>query len=221
MSRRTWLLLTVLVSLAACSEGPVGESTIDRGNGGETPEATIELLIQYLDGGDFTSAASLAIPDQAALASLAEGATVAEVANALREGDAIIAANFWSGFAQSVGNVLSAGLSVTGSTNTSAVGVDFAIVDVATVTGGSRQLITRDMGGHRVDLFATFGPSLAGKLYSPVERLLSSPVEDATMVLSSMRDQIPSLHMAAQTPGLASTAVQDVLRLIELISRVS
>lgn len=213
--------LLALTLLAGCSGAGAPDTSVEVGPGGETPAAAVEQLLAYLDAGDFSSAASLAIPSQAALATLAEGASVAEVAAALREGDAVVAANFWSGFAQSIADVLDSGLTVSGTTETETEGLTFNVVQVLTISGGERQLITRDVDGHRIDIFATFGPALADKLYSPIERLLSSPIDDAILVLSEMKQQIPSLYMAAQTPGLAPGAIQEVLRLIELISRVN
>jgi hypothetical protein len=213
--------MSVLLLFAACSGGQATDTSVVVGPGGETPAAAVEQLLEYLDEGEFGSAASLAIPNQAALATLAEGASVAEVAAAMREGDAIVAANFWSGFAQSIADVLDNGPTVAGTTEADAEGTRFDVVQVLTVTGGERQLITRDVDGYRIDIFATFGPALATKLYSPIERLLSSPIDDAILVLSEMKEQLPSLYMAAQTPGLAPSAVQEVLRLIELISRVN
>lgn len=213
--------LIALLLFSACSGDPAADTAVVVGPGGETPEVAIEQLLGYLDEGDFDSAASLAIPNQAALATLAEGAAVAEVAAALRDGDAEVAANFWSGFAQSIADVLGNGLTVTGATPAEAEDTVFDVVHVSTAAGGERQFVTRDVDGHRVDIFATFGPALASKLYSPLERLLASPIDDAILVLAEMKKQIPSLYMAAQTPDLAPGAIQEVLRLIELISRVS
>lgn len=222
MMSRSWQAAMVsMLIVAACSGDTASGGAITLRPGGETPEATVEELIAFLEVGDFDSAASLAIPNQAALAALAEGATVADVASAVRDGDATVAANFWSGFAQSISDVLNREPTVTGSAAAEAEGARFAIVDVATANGGERQFVTRDQDGHRVDIFATFGPVLAGRLYSPLERLLNSPTDDAVLILSEMREQIPSLYMAAQTPDLAAGAIQEVLRLIELISRVS
>jgi hypothetical protein len=36
-----------------------------------------------------------------------------------------------------------------------------------------------------------------------------------------MREQVPSFYMAAETPNLAPNVVQDLLQLIELITRIS
>ncbi|MDH3190575.1 MAG: hypothetical protein OEM39_08090 [Acidimicrobiia bacterium] len=220
-NRASVVVAALLLAVVACSDDPGGDAAPSIGPGADSPQAAVQQLLTLLESGDFPAAASLAMPDQAALASLAEGTTVAEVANALRDGDGVVAANFWSGFAQSISGVLDTGLTVTGATGVEVEGETFNVVDLETSTGGQRQLVTREADGHRIDLFATFGPTLAGRLYSPVERLLTSPVEDAVLVLAEMRKQVPSLYMAAQAPDLTPGAIQEVLRLIELISRVS
>lgn len=221
MFKRISLAMAILVAVAACDGGTSEDPAVDLGPGGETPVEAVEQLIGFLEEGDFTAAAALAVPGQAALASLAEGAAVSEVATALRNGDGIVAANFWSGFAQSITDVLSAGLTVEGSTPVEALGVEFNVVDLVTASGGNRKLTTANVDGHRVDIFATFGSALADRMYSPLERLLSSPVDDAALVLSEMKKQIPSLNMAAESPEIGADAIQNILRLIELISRIS
>ncbi len=221
MTRRFSLTVAVVLTLSACGGGASGEPEADLGPGGESPVQAVEQLLGFLEDGDFSGAAALAVPGQAALASLAEGAAVSEVATALRNGDGIVAANFWSGFAQSITDVLAAGLIVEGAAPVEISGTEFHLVDIVTSSGGHRTLTTSDVDGHRVDIFATFGSALADRMYSPLERLLSSPVDDAALVLSEMRKQVPSLNMAAQSPEIGADAIQNILRLIELISRIS
>lgn len=221
MFKKISVSLAIVMGVAACGGSESDDLAVDVGPGADSAVAAVELLISSLEDGDFTAAAALAIPGQAALASLAEGAAVSEVAAALRNGDGVVAANFWSGFAQSITDVLSAGLSVDGSTSVEASGVEFNVVDIVTASGGHRKLTTADVGGHRVDIFATFGSTLADRMYSPLERLLSSPVDDAALVLSEMKKQVPSLYMAAESPEIGSDAIQNILRLIELVSRIN
>jgi hypothetical protein len=213
-------LLALAVAVAACSGGGGTDVPDDPGNGASSPEAAVSELLGHLKLGEFGEAVPLAIPGQAVLASLAEGATVEDVANGLRDGDELIVNNFWSGFAQTVEPFLIDTPELAGSEPVETQGVSFDVVTVRS-TGGERTFTTRDVEGHRVDIFATFGPSLASRLYPAVERLLGSPEEDAIFVLGAMRDQVPSLHMAALTPGLAPNVVQDILQLIELVTRIS
>lgn len=221
MLERVLAAILVVVVLSACDGDPSGEDTVELGPGADTPEEAISGLFDRLAEGEFAAAASLALPDQAALASLAEGASVADVAEALRDGDAVIAANFWSGFAQSVDDLLVQGVQVLGSSTASAEGVEFSIVEIGTAGGDIRHMTTREDDGHRVDIFATFGPALAGRLYPQVELLFDAPSDDAAMILSGLREQVPSLYIAADTPDLAPNVVQDILQLIELITRIN
>lgn len=212
--------MLMALALFSCSGGQ-GEDPSDRsGVGAESSEAAVTELLGDLGLGEFSEAVALTIPGQAALASLAEGATVEDVATGLRDGDEVIATNFWSGFAQTVEPSLLDTPAVTGSASAEAENVAF---DVVSVSGGEveRTFTTRDVDGYRIDIFATFGPSLASRLYPPVERLFDSDDPDAVFVLGALRDQVPSLHMAALTPGLAPNVVQDILQLIELITRIN
>lgn len=217
--RRLSALVLAALFLFGCSgtEEPGAQS----GKGAESAEQAVEELFALLAAGEFASAASLAVPEQSALAALAEGASVADVVSGLRDGDAGIAANFWSGFAQSIDGFLDQGVEVVGSEPVTTQGVDFTIVEIVIGAGDRHHVATRDVEGHRVDLFATFGPALAGRLYPQIELLFDSPSEDATFILNRMREQVPSLYRAVETPDLAPNVVQDLLQLIELITRIN
>jgi hypothetical protein len=212
------LILTAVI-LFGCS-GPE-EPGAQPADGAETAEQAVEDLFTLLAAGEFASAASLAVPEQSALAALAEGASVEDVVSGLRDGDEGIAANFWSGFAQSIDGFLAQGVEVVSSEPVTTQGVDFTIVEIVTGGGDVHHVATRDVEGHRVDLFATFGPALAGRLYPQIELLFDAPSDDASLILSRMREQVPSLYRAVETPDLAPNVVQDLLQLIELITRIS
>jgi hypothetical protein len=217
--RRLGALVLAVLTLLGCSgaEEPGAQS----GTGAESAEQAVKELFALLAVGEFASAASLAVPDQSALAALAEGASVADVVSGLRDGDEGIAANFWSGFAQSIDGFLDQGVEVVGSEPVTTEGVDFTIVEIVIEGGDLHHVATRDVDGHRVDLFATFGPALAGRLYPQIELLFETPSEDASFILSRVREQVPSLYRAVETPDLAPNVVQDLLQLIELITRIN
>jgi hypothetical protein len=220
MLSKQLLAAVVLIAVAAGCSGP-GETSEQPGRGAETAEQAVEDLFGLLAAGEFVSASTLAVPDQSALAALAEGALVADVASGLREGDVGIARNFWSGFAQSIDSLLGEGVEVVGSSATTAQDVEFTVVEIVTGSGDVHHIATREVNGHRVDLFATFGPSLASRLYPQIELLFDEPSEDSSLILARMREQVPSFYMAAETPNLAPNVVQDLLQLIELITRLS
>ncbi len=216
--RALFLLLVLLVG--ACGGNIDGAPTITTGPGAESAEAAVEELRSLLIAGDFASASALAVPKQAALASLAEGATFSQVARALEGSDAQVAANFWSGFAQGVGDTFPNGAAVEATGTRTESGVEFFLVGVTSESGVERLVVTQDIDGHRIDLFASFASGFAGRLISPIEILLTSLTEDALLILSEMKATVPSLLVASSDESLTPEAVQKILQLIELITRV-
>ncbi len=219
-TRRAVLMLIVALVAGGCRGGAELSTTTTIGAGSASPTETVVGLRQFLIDGDFASAAALAVPGQAALASLAEGASYAVVADALENGDRDVAANFWSGFAQGVGEVFTGSLDVEDAGTVTQSGVEFHVVNVTPDSGEKAQIAMRDVDGFRVDLFASFGAGLAGRLSPAVDLLLGSGTEEATVVLSRLQDVVPSLLLAADDPALSAQAVQEVLALVERITRV-
>jgi hypothetical protein len=169
---------------------------------------------------DFSAASNMAVPGQAALAALAEGATFGEVATALSEGDEDIAANFWAGFAQGTGNFLSGQVTVAEESVVNEGDVDFHVVTVQPAEGGTRTMVLRDEDGYQVDLFASFGAGLAARMQGPVERLLTTQTAEARLILVELQEIVPSLLVATQQPGITAEASQQLLALVEVITRV-
>jgi len=219
MHRRA-ALASLMVAVLACGGGGGTETSITRGSGAESAVAAVEELHDLLIDGDFTGASSLAMPGHAAIASLAEGATSGEVAEALQDGDEAIAANFWSGFAQGFGEVLSGEITVEEIGAQSESDVEFYLVSVTPESGSAGRLVTQDVDGHRVDLFASFGAGLADRLISPIEILVDTPTGDNAVIIAALQDVVPSLLLAASDESLGPEAVQTVLILVELITRV-
>ena len=217
--RNAWILALVL-TVSACTGNGNELSSGTNGNGATSPVAAVEELRSMLIAGDFASAAALAVPNQAALASLGEGASFGQVADAITDGDAEIAANFWSGFGQGVGEVLNSELAIEDRGSTTESGVEFFLVGVTPEQGTERLIMTRDVDGQRIDLFASFGAGLAQRMLSPVEILLGTSSADSAVILNALQDVVPSLLVSATDPSLSPEAVQGVLQLVELITRV-
>lgn len=214
--------------LASCVLIGMLSSACDGGNtsaptstvGVDTPEATVAALITHLDNAEFEQAGDLSVPGQAALASLAEGATFSDVADALREGDAHVAANFWAGFAQGAGGYL-AGALVTGADDpVGRDGVDLHPVTVRPTEGPVRRIFVRGADDPRIDLFASFATGLADRMPAAVERLITTNTDDARLILRELGGVVPSLLVAAEHGDQSSEATQQILRLVELITRV-
>lgn len=221
MTRPRIEVLVLVVILAACS----GETTdpvvtIPPGQGESSPVAAVDALVAAINVPDFAGASHLAVPGHAALASLAEGASFADVAEALRTGDEEVAANFWAGFAQGTASFLVGSIAAEESGTHTEEGVDFTIVEVTPESGDTRRLLIRDVDGYRIDIFASFGPGLADKMVAPVERLLVTQTDDARLILSSLKEVVPSLLAAARQPGTPGDVSQQLLALVEVITRV-
>lgn len=219
-SRRTEALI-LAVALTACS-GVTADPvvTILPAEGETGPVEAVDALISAINIPDFAEASRLAVPGQAALASLAEGASFADVAEALRTGDEEVAANFWAGFAQGSGDFLVGSVSAAEGGTYTESGVDFVIVDVVPASGDTRHVMVRDVDGFRIDIFASFSPGLADKMIGPAERLLGTQTEDSRLILTRLKEIVPSLLTAAGQPGARGEVSQQLLALVEVITRV-
>jgi hypothetical protein len=209
-----------LALLAVACSGATGSTTITVGEGASSPEEAVAELRSLLSEGDFAAASSLAVPDQAALASLAEGASTGEVADALESDDAEVVASFWEGFAQGAGDTFTGEATIEERGTTSEGGVEFYLVGLTPQSGVEQMIVTREIDGQRIDLFASFGAGLAEDMRSPVEIMLGSLGADSNVVLAALQDVVPSLLVAASDDSLSPETVQEILQLVELITRV-
>jgi hypothetical protein len=82
-------------------------------------------------------------------------------------------------------------------------------------------MLTQDVEGHRVDLFASFGAGLAERMIPPVERLLGTQTDDARLILVRLQEIVPSLLVASQMAANTGSVTQQILALVELITRVN
>lgn len=218
--------IVAMAMLMAITSGCSGETTdatepITAGEGAASPVAAIDELVKAIGAGDFATASRFAVPGQAALASLAEGAPFGEVAGALRDGDEEIAANFWSGFAQGAGTFLAGELTAADSGTLEEEDHVFHQVTVSPDGEAERLMLTQDVDGHRVDLFASFGAGLAERMIPPVERLLGTQTDDARLILVRLQEIVPSLLVASQVAANTGSVTQQILALVELITRVN
>jgi hypothetical protein len=214
------MIVTALLVVGACSNEPGTGIERGYGPGADTPEEAVGELIDHLNAGDFVGASHLAVPGHAALASLAEGPTLTEVADAITDEDITVVANFWAGFAQGSGNFLLGEVDTQGGEVFKSEGIAFTSILVIPQEGPQREMVTFEDDGWRIDVFASFGAGLAGRMIGPVERLLATDTEEARLVLGELRRVVPSLHVAAAMPDLPPELSQDLIRLIELITRV-
>lgn len=220
MWRRLSPILAIMM-LAACgadADDPSPEPVPSAG--ADSPVAAVAELVDAINDPDFAGASRLAVPGQAALAALAEGATFGEVASSLSDGDQDVAANFWAGFAQGTASFLAGEVSAVEDGTIEQDGVTFHRVVVTPADGESRTLLVREDDGYRIDLFASFGPGLADKMIGPIERLLTTQTGEATLILTELQEIVPSLLASASLPGTPSEVSQQLIALIEVITRV-
>ena len=98
---RFWLSLLVVVLVAGCSNDPAVETTLPSPDELD-PEGVVRALLADVKAGRFEHAATLTDTGQAALLTLAEGADASDVVESLADQGEAVAANFWSGFAQTI-----------------------------------------------------------------------------------------------------------------------
>ena len=218
--RQTTAFLALLLVASCGGSGDGDDNVVTRGPGADTAEAAVSELVDHLNAAEFAQASDLAVPGHAALAALAEGATFTQVAEALTAGDSAVAANFWSGFAQGTGRFLIGPVGIELGPAVDREDLSWEAVAVRSPEGGEREMLVREDDGYRIDLFASFGAGLAPRMIQPVEMLLVSQTEDARQVLAELQTIVPSLLVASERPGLHPDAVQGILQLVELITRV-
>ena len=131
-----------------------------------------------------------------------------------------MAANFWAGFAQGAGSFLSGDVDVNDAGTVNRDDVEYHQVSVATGDGGTRSVLIRESDGYRIDLFASFGAGLADKMMGPVERLINTQSDDARLILANLREIVPSLLVASELPGTSTDVSQQLLALVEVITRI-
>lgn len=216
---RPFALVALVAVLSAGCSGP--DATIESSVvAGGSPAGVVNTLMEALNEGRFEDIAPLTDTTQAGLLALAEGADAAEVLDAIDEGGEAVAANFWSGFAQTLEGEFDSGeLEMTVADSVAEGGHEFVIVTLEAAEGTSQAFVMRSNGGWKVDLMATFGPVLAERLVPPVDALLSSANVAAGSVLAHFNDSAPSLRFATTRPDLPAEAHQSLLALIERITR--
>ncbi|MGH3650933.1 MAG: hypothetical protein ACRDU9_09525, partial [Acidimicrobiia bacterium] len=136
------------------------------------------------------------------------------------EGDEEVAANFWAGFAQGTGNFLTGSVTVADDGVVAQGDVEFHRITVDPPSGETRWVMVREVDGYRVDVFASFGSGLADKMMAPAERLLTTKTDDARLILARLQDIVPSLLAAAEQTRTPGDVSQQILALIEVITRV-
>jgi hypothetical protein len=210
--------LVVLAVVTACNgaaEPPDSSAAAPR-----SPTEVVSTLLRAIDEGRFEDTAPLTDTTQAALFTLAEGATATEVATAIGEDSEAVAANFWSGFAQSLPEDFSpSDVSVEMVAEGTEGESRFAMVSVSRGDDRPRTFVLRREDRWRVDLFASFASIVAGTLVPAVDSVLTSASGDASAVLTGLSESADSLRYALAEGELSGDTEQTVLALLERVTR--
>lgn len=219
MRSRAGVLAVVVLSLVACQGDEAAvETTVPPDLG---PSEVVNEVLVAVTEGRFEDAALVTDQAQAGLMVLAEGAELGEVVTSLDEDAAAVAANFWSGFAQSLDPEFDpADASLEEDEPVERGGVTYVPVALR-ADGDSRTFYLRRDDRWKVDLMATFAPFVAERLTPRVESLLTSANPDADAVLGLLSSSVPSLEVAAANTSMEITTHQSLLALIERITRSS
>lgn len=215
-----WWLVPALVLVAACfGDAEPVETTLPPQM---EPVDVVDALLTALHEGRFEDTPAFTDVEQASLVSLAEGADATEIVEALEEDPDAVAANFWSGFAQTLDPDLDpSAVALQAGERIELEGRVWVPVTVSGVAESERVFYLRDADGWRIDLMATFGHVLAERLVPRVEALLSSANTNAATLIAMLRDSTPSLQVAAQNPDLDLAAHQALIALLERVTRAT
>lgn len=212
---RRWLAALVLAVAACNSAGDPAPTTTLPGEA--TPEQAVGRLLEALAAEDWDTAARLTLAEQMALVALAEGVTVEEAAVLLDDGATLVAANFWSSFAESLSQVSAVGLDqleVGEAQPLEVPGASVVRVEVVAPGGESRWLVVREAEGWQIDAIASFSHALVSKLVEAAELAANAKGDGGAKVLEAMRRQEPSVRAVLAFPDLTPQLEQATRRLL-------
>ncbi|NIA24557.1 MAG: hypothetical protein GWP04_03210 [Gammaproteobacteria bacterium] len=207
------VVVTLVIGCSAPPEEPTTTTTTLLG--AATPDGALRDLLSAVEDGDLSRVSELTDREQVALLIALDGATLSEATAMLEEGipEESLAA-FWASFQDTYGRNVREDLGemlVAAGRRVTVDGVEFANIEVALRkdSGLTRWIARRDESGQwRVDLFATFGPTVAMPMRLWLTTLPDDP--DIRVVRSAIADQRPSLLAALQqqplgpiSPGVA------------------
>ena len=210
--RRSAIVAATALVLAACNgEAAEPSTSIEQvAAGTASPAEAVTEMMSALAAGDYQRAADLTVEDQMVAIAAAEDSSVGALAAVLEDGGTQVAANYWRGFAGNLEELLGVEpgqVSVAQVTPLGIAGVEFARVALdVPVDTAQRRFIVRNGAGWKVDVVATFAPTLASRLGRAAEALRADP--SATDVLAALSEQRTSLEAALRGGGLDAETSQ-------------
>ncbi|MDP3983728.1 MAG: hypothetical protein Q8Q52_01815, partial [Acidimicrobiia bacterium] len=212
MSRRSTLLAAVgLLAIATACTPEAPTTTVAAEGDGRAAAEVVEELIRAVTTGDYAAAAAFTITEQMAWVVMAEGGSLAQAGSLSDDDLTEVAVNYWKGFAETA-QLPSIEVGVAQESEIS--GVRFAVVPV----NANLRLVMRDDGGWRVDIIASFAPSLANRLIEAAEVVEANRGGQGGGLREILSDQRPSVEIAARQPGLAEATRTELADLLEVLA---
>ncbi|MEX0698915.1 MAG: hypothetical protein WD651_05420 [Acidimicrobiia bacterium] len=207
-------LVTLAAVLALACDADLTTTTTDAVSDGRDAAEVAEALLEAMNTGDYSAAAALTFPDQMAWVVMAEGGSLTQAADLLDAGLEQVAANYWQGFAETT---QLAEVAVRGVEENEIRGTRFAYVAL----NGRLRLILRNSDGWRVDVIASFAPTLVNRLIEAAQVVDANRGDQATTMREMLAAQRPSVEAASGQPGLPDDTRTDLLTLLEMLDDLS
>lgn len=214
MRAKRVLLVTLAAVMALACDSDLTTTTANTVSDGREATEVAEALLEAMSTGDYSAAAALTFPDQLAWVVMAEGGSLTQAADLLDAGLEQVAANYWQGFAETtqLGEV-----AVRGVEESEIRGTRFAFVSL----NGRLRLILRNSDGWRVDIIASFAPTLVNRLIEAAQVVEANRGDQATSMREMLAAQRPSVEAASGQPGLPDDTRTDLLMLLEVLDDLS
>jgi hypothetical protein len=152
---------------------------------------------------------------------VAEDSTLAALQMVVEDGGNQVAANYWRGFAANLDELLGVAPSdvVVGHVTTMEIeGVEFARVELELpVDRATRRFVLQHGDGWKVDVVATFAPTLASRLARAAESLQADP--GATEILQILGRQRVSLEAALRSGSIDGETAAAIQTAIEALGQ--
>ena len=204
--------------LAACAADPSPQPDSDEGPVPTSPEGVVFQLLEALNADEADRAAELTDSLQFPLLAIAEGVGPREIASLTTPDLAVVASNFWSGFAAQLRSTLGtglAGVSVGDVTLSEAGDSRFASVDLLLPDASTRRVVLRDMpGGWVIDLIASFPSPVLTRVPEAANVIRLSGDEDLRENMFGYEDSIRFIFDESATEPLLNQAAIAALEAI-------
>ena len=218
----TLVAVTILVAAAACSDGNESAPTtvVVSVPGANDPAAAVTELFSALAAEDYERAAELTVDDQMLAIAVAEDSSLAALQMVMDDGGNSVAANYWSGFADNLDELLGVvpeEVGVGDVTTMEIDGIEFARVELdLPVDRATRRFVVQQTDGWKIDVVATFAPTLAARIARAAESLEADA--GATDVLRTLARQRPSLEAALRSGSIDAETARVIQTAIETLS---